>query len=128
MSKNVVHVLHGQEMQGPDAQSIGQWPNWAGSASESLAPETAASDIVQLFVTAAMAFTLPPLPYDYATLEPHIDARTMEIHHTKVTLSPHHPQQPEGVTALCSTKALVCILTWQSHHGDADSLLNSRTE
>jgi Fe-Mn family superoxide dismutase len=30
-----------------------------------------------------MAFTLPPLPYDYAALEPHIDARTMEIHHTK---------------------------------------------
>jgi superoxide dismutase, Fe-Mn family len=28
-------------------------------------------------------FTLPPLPYDYAALEPHIDARTMEIHHTK---------------------------------------------
>jgi Fe-Mn family superoxide dismutase len=30
-----------------------------------------------------MAFTLPPLGYDYAALEPHIDARTMEIHHTK---------------------------------------------
>ena len=30
-----------------------------------------------------MAFTLPPLPYDYAALEPYIDARTMEIHHTK---------------------------------------------
>ena len=30
-----------------------------------------------------MAYTLPPLPYDYAALEPHIDARTMEIHHTK---------------------------------------------
>jgi Fe-Mn family superoxide dismutase len=30
-----------------------------------------------------MAFTLPPLPYDYAALEPNIDARTMEIHHTK---------------------------------------------
>ena len=30
-----------------------------------------------------MAFALPPLPYDYAALEPHIDARTMEIHHTK---------------------------------------------
>ncbi|MDX2038939.1 MAG: superoxide dismutase [Isosphaeraceae bacterium] len=28
-------------------------------------------------------FTLPPLPYDYKALEPHIDARTMEIHHTK---------------------------------------------
>jgi hypothetical protein len=31
-----------------------------------------------------MAYKLPPLPYDYTTLEPHIDARTMEIHHTKV--------------------------------------------
>lgn len=30
-----------------------------------------------------MPFTLPPLPYDYAALEPNIDARTMEIHHTK---------------------------------------------
>lgn len=30
-----------------------------------------------------MAFELPKLPYDYAALEPHIDARTMEIHHSK---------------------------------------------
>lgn len=30
-----------------------------------------------------MAFTLPALPYAYNALEPHIDARTMEIHHTK---------------------------------------------
>jgi len=30
-----------------------------------------------------MAFTLAPLPYDYNALEPHIDARTMEIHHSK---------------------------------------------
>lgn len=28
-------------------------------------------------------FTLPKLPYAYDALEPHIDARTMEIHHTK---------------------------------------------
>jgi len=28
-------------------------------------------------------FTLPKLPYDYSALEPHIDAQTMEIHHTK---------------------------------------------
>jgi Fe-Mn family superoxide dismutase len=28
-----------------------------------------------------MAHTLPPLPYDKAALEPHIDAQTMEIHH-----------------------------------------------
>jgi Fe-Mn family superoxide dismutase len=30
-----------------------------------------------------MAYTLPALPYAYDALEPHIDAKTMEIHHTK---------------------------------------------
>ena len=30
-----------------------------------------------------MAFELPNLPYAYDALEPHIDARTMEIHHSK---------------------------------------------
>jgi Fe-Mn family superoxide dismutase len=41
-----------------------------------------------------MAFTLPPLPYDYAALEPHIDARTMEIHHTK-----HHQAYVNNLNA-----------------------------
>ncbi|MPY65588.1 superoxide dismutase [Mn] [Deinococcus sp. SDU3-2] len=30
-----------------------------------------------------MAYQLPSLPYAYDALEPHIDARTMEIHHTR---------------------------------------------
>src|ERR1700704_2285429 len=30
-----------------------------------------------------VAFTLPPLPYSFDALEPHIDAKTMEIHHDK---------------------------------------------
>jgi Fe-Mn family superoxide dismutase len=30
-----------------------------------------------------MAFEVPPLPYDYAALEPHIDEQTMRIHHDK---------------------------------------------
>ena len=30
-----------------------------------------------------MAHTLPQLPYDFAALEPHIDAQTMQIHHGK---------------------------------------------
>lgn len=30
-----------------------------------------------------MSFSLAPLPYDYAALEPHIDALTMQIHHGK---------------------------------------------
>jgi superoxide dismutase, Fe-Mn family len=31
----------------------------------------------------SMAFTVPPLPYSFDALEPHIDAKTMEIHHDK---------------------------------------------
>lgn len=30
-----------------------------------------------------MAYELPPLPYDYSALEPHIDAQTMTLHHDK---------------------------------------------
>jgi Fe-Mn family superoxide dismutase len=30
-----------------------------------------------------MAFVVPPLPYGFDALEPHIDAKTMEIHHDK---------------------------------------------
>jgi Fe-Mn family superoxide dismutase len=41
-----------------------------------------------------MAHTLPPLPYDYGALEPHIDARTMEIHHTK-----HHQTYVNNLNA-----------------------------
>jgi len=39
-------------------------------------------------------FTLPPLPYDYGALEPHIDARTMEIHYTK-----HHQAYVNNLNA-----------------------------
>jgi Fe-Mn family superoxide dismutase len=41
-----------------------------------------------------MAYTLPPLPYAYNALEPYIDARTMEIHHTK-----HHQAYINNVNA-----------------------------
>ncbi len=41
-----------------------------------------------------MAYTLPDLSYDYSALEPHIDARTMEIHHTK-----HHQAYIDKVNA-----------------------------
>src|SRR5208282_1413336 len=36
-----------------------------------------------LITTATVPFSLPPLTYAYDALEPHIDARTMEIHHDK---------------------------------------------
>ena len=31
-----------------------------------------------------MSFSLPQLEYPYDALEPHIDAKTMEIHHSKI--------------------------------------------
>jgi Fe-Mn family superoxide dismutase len=34
-------------------------------------------------ITYPMAYELPPLPYPFDALEPHIDAKTMEIHHDK---------------------------------------------
>src|SRR3712207_7720135 len=44
--------------------------------------------------TAAAAHTLPPLPYPHDALEPHIDARTMEIHHGK-----HHQTYVNNLNA-----------------------------
>jgi superoxide dismutase, Fe-Mn family len=39
-----------------------------------------------------MTYELPPLGYDFSALEPHIDARTMEIHHDK-----HHAAYVAGL-------------------------------
>lgn len=41
-----------------------------------------------------MPHTLPALPYAYTALEPHIDAQTIEIHHTK-----HHQTYVNGLNA-----------------------------
>ena len=57
-----------------------------------------------------MAFTLPPLPYQYNALEPHIDEQTMRIHHDKhhaayvnnlnTALEPHADLQKKSVEEL----------------------------
>ncbi|WP_338407315.1 superoxide dismutase [uncultured Flavobacterium sp.] len=58
-----------------------------------------------------MAFELPQLPYAYNALEPHIDARTMEIHHSK-----HHNAYITNVNAAVAGtdlegKSIEAILT-----------------
>ena len=57
-----------------------------------------------------MAFELPKLPYAYDALEPHIDARTMEIHHSK-----HHNAYTTNLNAAIAgtdleTKSIETIL------------------
>jgi Fe-Mn family superoxide dismutase len=57
-------------------------------------------------------YTLPPLPYDFGALEPHIDAKTMEIHHGKhhqayvnnlnAALKDHPDHQGKTIEALIS--------------------------
>lgn len=49
--------------------------------------ETASTPVAQ-----PIGFTLPKLPYPYDALEPHLDARTMEIHHAK-----HHQAYVDGL-------------------------------
>lgn len=48
-----------------------------------------------------MAFSVPDLPYDFSALEPHIDARTMEIHHGK-----HHATYVAKLNAAVAGTAL----------------------
>jgi superoxide dismutase, Fe-Mn family len=50
-----------------------------------------------------MAHQLPPLPYAYDALEPHIDARTLEVHHDK-----HHATYLANLN-----KALEAAADWQ---------------
>jgi len=46
-----------------------------------------------------MAHTLPPLPFDYAALEPHIDEQTMRIHHDK-----HHAAYVTNLNAALESR------------------------
>ncbi len=61
-----------------------------------------------------MAFQLPDLPYAYDALEPYIDARTMEIHHTK-----HHQGYTNNLNA---------ALKGTGHEGDIASILYSANQ
>ncbi|MCB0664618.1 MAG: superoxide dismutase [Saprospiraceae bacterium] len=66
-----------------------------------------------------MAFTLPDLPYAKDALEPHIDARTMEIHHDK-----HHAGYTSNLNAAIegtplANQTIEEILAGVSGHGAA---------
>ncbi len=64
-----------------------------------------------------MAHELPALPYDYKALEPHIDARTMEIHHSK-----HHQGYVSKLNAALEKHPDLGSKNVEALIGDLDSL------
>ena len=58
------------------------------------------------FTTTADAYSLPKLAYDYNALEPFIDAKTMEIHHTK-----HHQAYINNANKVLADHAELAKLT-----------------
>ena len=69
-----------------------------------------------------MAFELPNLPYAYDALEPHIDARTMEIHHGK-----HHAGYTSKLNAAIEGTELASkdIETLLKEHSDNGAVRNN---
>src|SRR4051812_27133515 len=57
-------------------------------------PNRAGTRIKQRRRISQMAFEVPPLPYDYAALEPYIDEETMHLHHDK-----HHQAYVNNLNA-----------------------------
>lgn len=67
-----------------------------------------------------MAFTLPDLPYAHDALEPHIDARTMQIHHGK-----HHQGYTNKLNAALEGHADLAGKSIEELLGGIDSLPES---
>jgi Fe-Mn family superoxide dismutase len=62
------------------------------AAATALTPRLMAQNSPTAPASASEPFTLPPLPYAVDALEPHLDARTMEIHHDR-----HHAAYVAGL-------------------------------
>jgi len=69
-----------------------------------------------------MTFELPDLPYDYDALEPHLDAMTMEIHHSK-----HHNGYTNNLNAAVEGNGLsgASIETLLANYSDIPAVRNN---
>ena len=78
----------------------------APAIASSLPAVLAAADSKTPNTNTAMPHTLPPLPYEKAALEPHIDALTMEIHHDR-----HHNAYVTNLNAALAGNATLEALS-----------------
>ena len=69
-----------------------------GIAAVAAAPHTVFAQAAAPAAAATGPFTLPPLTYPTAAFEPHIDAKTMEIHHDR-----HHQAFITNLNSLAKT-------------------------
>lgn len=67
-----------------------------------------------------MPYSLPDLPYDYKALQPQIDARTMEIHHSK-----HHQAYVNNLNAALENNDDLATKSLEDLIGDLDSVPES---
>jgi superoxide dismutase, Fe-Mn family len=75
--------------------ALAMWGGVAAGANEPAAGDAGrGSELYPGAVDASGKYVLPPLPYDYAALEPHIDTETMKLHHDK-----HHAGYVKGLIA-----------------------------
>jgi Fe-Mn family superoxide dismutase len=86
------------------------WPAWAQERGGG-GGRAARGDVVSQLLSQAYAgdqYALPPLPYAYDALEPHIDAQTMQLHHDK-----HHQGYVDGLNRTLQAIA-------ELHRGELD--------
>lgn len=77
---------------------------------------------IVLTASRSMTFELPDLPYDYDALEPHLDAMTMEIHHSK-----HHNGYTNNLNAAVEGNGLsgASIETLLADYSDIPAVRNN---
>ena len=87
-------ALTRREILGSTAAAVGGWLMVGGDTALAQGAPAATGQSSGVPQGVQGPYQLPPLPYDYADLEPYIDAQTMKLHHDK-----HHAGYVRGANA-----------------------------
>ena len=87
-------------------KSVGALSLFSIIKSNPLKAESSSFDLGNALISPTDTYTLPPLDYAFTALEPHIDAKTMEIHHDK-----HHNAYITNLNKELSTNTVAAKMT-----------------